>query len=119
MTKVLLAEDNEMNRDMLKRRLERKGFDVGEAVDGEQAIARARDWDPDIILMDLSMPTVDGWEAIKILKDDPDTRHIPIVALTAHAIREEWERAVENGCEAVVTKPFEFTELLETIEKLS
>lgn len=117
MTTVLLAEDNEMNRDMLGRRLRRKGYEVVEAHDGEMAVAFAKKSAPDIILMDLSMPVLDGWEATRILRGDDATKQIPIIALTAHAIRAERERALEAGCDAVITKPFEFEELLDAIEQ--
>ena len=119
MTKVLLAEDNDMNRDMLRRRLARRGFDVVEAVDGKEAVETARKVMPDVILMDLSMPVMDGWEASAILKSDASTRSIPILALTAHAIPEKLEHALEQGCDDVLTKPFEFDELLGKIERLT
>ena len=117
MTTVLLAEDNEMNRDMLGRRLRRKGYEVVEAHDGEMAVTSAKKVMPDVILMDLSMPVLDGWEATRILRDTDETRDIPIIALTAHAIRSDRERALEAGCDLVITKPFEFQELLDAIEE--
>jgi len=116
-TKVLLAEDNAMNRDMLSRRLTRNGFEVVEAVNGEEAAALAGREAPDIILMDLSMPVMDGWEATRLLKDREQTRAIPVVALTAHAIKADRDRALAAGCDEVITKPFNFDELLEIVEK--
>ncbi len=116
MTTVLLAEDNEMNRDMLGRRLRRKGYEVVEAHDGEMAVSYVKKTMPDIVLMDLSMPVLDGWEATAMLREDDATRDIPIIALTAHAIRADRDRALEAGCDDVITKPFEFQELLDAIE---
>jgi len=115
--KILLAEDNEMNRDMLGRRLRRKGFEVVEAQDGEMAVIHAKKTLPDIILMDLSMPVLDGWEATRMLRDDPTTQDIPVIALTAHAIKSDRDRAIESGCNEVITKPFEFDDLLESIAR--
>ena len=117
MIKILLAEDNEMNRDMLGRRLRRKGFEVVEAQDGEMAVIHAKKTLPDIILMDLSMPVLDGWEATRMLRDDPTTQDIPVIALTAHAIKSDRDRAIESGCNEVITKPFEFDDLLESIAR--
>lgn len=117
MSTILLAEDNDMNRDMLRRRLERQGYDVIEAINGEQAINLTLNSRPDLILMDLSMPVVDGWQAIAELKANTDVAEIPIIALTAHAVAEEWDRAREAGCDDVLTKPFEFNELVGTIEE--
>jgi CheY-like chemotaxis protein len=115
-TTVLLAEDNEMNRDMLGRRLRRKGYEVVEAHDGEMAVSYVKKTMPDIVLMDLSMPVLDGLEATAMLREDDATRDIPIIALTAHAIRADRDRALEAGCDDVITKPFEFQELLDAIE---
>lgn len=117
--KIVLAEDNDLNRDMLRRRLERRDYHVVEAIDGEQTLEMVRLHLPDIVLLDLSMPVIDGWECAHILKEDPDTAHIPLVALTGHAIRSERDRAFEAGCDEVLTKPFQFAELLEVIERFS
>ncbi len=112
MAKILLVEDNEMNRDMLSRRLERKGFLVVMAVDGGEALAKARSERPDLILMDLSLPGLDGWEASRQLKAAPDTAGIPVIALTAHAMPEDERKAREAGCDDFDTKPIEITRLL-------
>lgn len=117
MTNVLVVEDNEMNRDMLCRRLERKGYDVLVAADGIEGIELARSQGPDIIIMDLSLPRVDGWEACRRLKADPTTSEIPIIALTAHAMSTDREKALEAGCDDFDTKPVDFTRLLEKIEQ--
>ena len=116
MAKVLLIEDNEMNRDMLSRRLQRKGYDVFMAADGEQGVAAARAERPDLILMDMSLPVLDGWEATRLLKADPATRAIPIIALTAHAMSGDREKALEAGCDDYDTKPIEWPRLLGKIE---
>ena len=118
MSKLLLVEDNEMNRDMLVRRLVRKGFDVVVAVDGQQAIDLARAEQPALILMDLSLPVLDGWEATRRIKADDTTAHIPIIALTAHAISTDRERALECGCNDFDTKPVELPRLLDKIKAL-
>ena len=118
MQKVLLVEDNEMNRDMLSRRLLRRGFEVVVAGDGEQGLAVAREQRPDLILMDMSLPILDGWEASRRLKADEVTRHIPVIALTAHAMAGDRDRALEAGCEDYDTKPIEFPRLLETIDRI-
>ncbi|MFQ5757364.1 MAG: response regulator [Acidiferrobacterales bacterium] len=118
MTKILLVEDNEMNRDMLSRRLARKGYEVVIAVDGEQGMAMARSEAPDLILMDMSLPVVDGWEATRQLKSAPETQSIPVIALTAHAMAGDREKAVEAGCNDYDTKPIELPRLLEKIEVL-
>ncbi len=118
MAKVLLVEDNEMNRDMLGRRLQRKGYEVCIAVDGAEGIAMAQSDVPDIILMDMSLPVVDGWEATRRLKADPRIKAIPIIALTAHAMSGDREQAIEAGCDDYDTKPIEFSRLLEKIEAL-
>lgn len=118
MTKILLVEDNEANRDMLSRRLQRKGFEVTIAVDGEQGLDYANRDRPNLILMDMSLPILDGWETTRRLKADPQTAHIPIVALTAHAMSGDRERALQAGCDDYDTKPVEFARLLEKIEAL-
>src|SRR5262245_16718360 len=105
MAKILLIEDNEMNRDMLSRRLQRRGFDVVVAVDGEQGIAMAESESPALILMDMSLPGVDGWEATRRIKAAPVSRAIPIIALTAHAMAGDREKAIEAGCDDFGTKP--------------
>ncbi len=116
MTKILLVEDNEMNRDMLSRRLARRGYQVVIALDGEQGVAMARSEAPDLILMDMSLPVLDGWEAARQLKAAPETRAIPIIALTAHAMVGDREKAIEAGCNDYDTKPIEFPRLLEKID---
>jgi len=116
--KILLVEDNEMNRDMLTRRLGRKGYEVVAAVDGEQALAMARTEAPDLILMDLSLPVLDGWEATRRLKATDETRAIPVLALTAHALAEEREAALAAGCDEYDTKPVDLARLLGKIEAL-
>src|SRR6476659_2060872 len=105
MTTILIVEDNEMNRDMLSRRLERKGYDVLIAVDGERGVEVARASVPDLILMDMSLPVMDGWEATRRLKADATLTHIPIIALTAHAMANDREKALEAGCDDYDTKP--------------
>ncbi len=118
MAKILLIEDNQMNRDMLSRRLTRKGYEVVIAVDGEQGMATARSEAPDLILMDMSLPVLDGWEATRQLKSAPETQAIPVIALTAHAMAGDREKAVEAGCNDYDTKPIEMPRLLEKIEAL-
>src|ERR1044071_5526091 len=118
MSKVLLVEDNEMNRDMLSRRLARRGYDVVLAVDGESGLALAGSEAPDLILMDMSLPVLDGWEATRRLKAAPATRHIPVIALTAHAMSSDRDKALEAGCDDYDTKPVDLTRLLEKIEAL-
>jgi CheY-like chemotaxis protein len=118
MAKILLVEDNEMNRDMLSRRLERKGFEVVVAVDGEQGIAMAQAERPNLILMDMSLPVIDGWEATRRIKKIPETKDIPIIALTAHAMVGDSEKAVAAGCDDYDTKPIDLPRLLEKTEKL-
>jgi two-component system cell cycle response regulator DivK len=118
MPKILLVEDNEMNRDMLTRRLARKGFQTAVAVDGEQGVAMAESEQPDLILMDMSLPVIDGWEATRRIKSIPRTSAIPVIALTAHAMQGDRERALEAGCDDYDTKPVEFSSLLEKIESL-
>jgi CheY-like chemotaxis protein len=102
---------------MLKRRLERRDYVVIEAFDGEQTLELVREHRPDLVLLDLSMPVIDGWEVADILSNDPETAHIPLIALTGHAIRSERDRATDAGCREVLTKPFQFKELLEVIER--
>jgi CheY-like chemotaxis protein len=118
MAKILLVEDNEMNRDMLSRRLTRKGYEVAIAVDGEQGMAMARSESPDLILMDMSLPVLDGWEATRQLKAAPETQAIPVIALTAHAMAGDREKAVEAGCDDYDIKPIEMPRLLEKIQRL-
>src|SRR5258708_3782075 len=118
MATVLLVEDNEMNRDMLSRRLAKKGYTVLIAIDGAEAVDAARLRRPDIVLMDMSLPVLDGWEATRRLKADASTRDIPVIALTAHALPAERDRALEAGCSAFETKPIDFPRLLAVIEGL-
>lgn len=118
MPKILLVEDNEINRDMLSRRLERRGYRVAIALDGEQGVSMAGLEPPDLILMDMSLPVLDGWEAARRLKAAPETRAIPIIALTAHAMVGDREKAIESGCDDYDTKPVEFQRLLEKIETI-
>ena len=118
MPKILLVEDNEMNRDMLSRRLQRKGYTVVTAEDGEKGLLLARSEMPDLILMDISLPVMGGWEVTRLLKADNATRHIPIIALTAHAWVTDREKALEAGCDDYDTKPVEFARLSEKIENL-
>jgi two-component system cell cycle response regulator DivK len=115
-SKILLIEDNEMNRDMLSRRLQHRGYDVIVATDGREGIARAREEAPDLILIDMSLPEIDGWEAARRLKSDEATREIPLIALTAHALLTDREKALEAGCDDYETKPIEFSRLLAKIE---
>jgi CheY-like chemotaxis protein len=118
MPKILLVEDNEMNRDMLSRRLERKGFQIVIATDGAAGVAQAQATSPDLILMDMSLPVIDGWEATRQVKASPATRHIPVIALTAHAMAGDREKALEAGCDDYDTKPIELPRLLGKIEAL-
>ncbi|MCL4785869.1 MAG: response regulator [Verrucomicrobia bacterium] len=118
MARILLVEDNEMNRDMLSRRLERKGYAVTCAVNGQEGVAKARTELPDLILMDMSLPVLDGWQATLQLKTDAATRAIPVIALTAHAMAEDEKKAREAGCDDYDTKPVELERLLGKIEKL-
>lgn len=118
MAKILLVEDNEMNRDMLSRRLQKKGYEVVTAVDGVEGVALAVSEAPALILMDMSLPVVDGWESTRQLKASPATRSIPIIALTAHAMAGDREKALEAGCDDFDTKPVELARLLEKIEAL-
>jgi CheY-like chemotaxis protein len=118
MTKVLLVEDNEMNRDMLSRRLIRRGFEVVFALDGQQGVDLARSAKPDIILMDMSLPVMDGWEATRRVKADSATSGVPVIGLTAHAMAGDREKALEAGCDDYDTKPVEIDRLIEKIERL-
>ena len=117
MTTLLVVEDNELNRDMQVRRLERKGFEVLIAMDGRQGVEVATEKLPDLILMDLNLPVMDGWEATRRLKSAPETRGIPIIALTAHATSGDREKAMEAGCDEYVSKPIDMAQLLAMIEK--
>ena len=118
MPKILLVEDNEMNRDMLSRRLQRKGYVILTAVDGKQGYSLACSEMPDLILMDISLPAMDGWEVTRLLKANENTRHIPIIVLTAHAMVSDRQKAFEAGCDDYDTKPVEFGRLSEKIENL-
>ena len=118
MTKILLVEDNEMNRDMLSRRLIRSGYEVVLALDGAQGVALAASEAPDVVLMDMSLPVLDGWEATRLLKSDPKTRTLPVIALTAHAMAGDEAKARQAGCDDFDTKPVEYTRLLSKIEGL-
>lgn len=117
MTQILIVEDNEMNRDMLTRRLERKGYEVTCAVDGPEGIEMARAQSPDIILMDVALGAMDGWEATTILQADEQTRGIPVIALTAHALETDRKKSIEVGCVDFETKPVSLNILIEKIEK--
>jgi two-component system cell cycle response regulator DivK len=117
MSKILLVEDNEMNRDMLSRRLERKGMTVVIAVDGQAGVEMATSESPDLILMDLSLPVMDGWEATRRIKASPETRSIPVIALTAHAMSGDEQTARDAGCDDYDTKPIDFKRLLGKIDK--
>jgi CheY-like chemotaxis protein len=118
MAKILIVEDNEMNRDMLSRRLQRYGYGTIIAMDGKQAVDMAEDESPDIILMDLSLPIIDGWEATRQIKSNPITQQIPIIALTAHALSDDRNKAIQAGCDEYEIKPLDFPKLLSKIEKL-
>ena len=117
MKKILIVEDNEMNRDMLQRRLERNGYAVVCAVDGPDGIAKAETEQPHLILMDVALGEMDGWEATTIIRDNPQTKHIPIIALTAHALESDRRKSVEVGCVDFETKPVSLDELIEKIER--
>ena len=116
MVKILLVEDNEMNRDMLSRRLAKRGFEVVMAVDGAEGMSMARSAAPDLILMDMSLPVMDGWTATRVLKADAATRGIPVIGLTAHAMAGDREKCLEAGCDEYDTKPVDFPRLLEKIQ---
>ena len=118
MAKILLIEDNEMNRDMLSRRLVKRGYEVVVAVDGQDGVAKARTEAPTLVLMDMSLPVLDGWEATRALRADPVTRSIPVIALTAHAMAGDREKALAAGCDDFDTKPIELERLLGKIEAL-
>ena len=118
MPRLLLVEDNEESRDALSRHLRRKGYEVLTAVDGRQGLEAARAGDPALVLMDMSLPGLDGWEATRLLKGDPRTRHIPVIALTAHAKAGDRERALAAGCDEYDTKPVEFARLLGKVRAL-
>ncbi|MBW2288616.1 MAG: response regulator [Deltaproteobacteria bacterium] len=118
MPRILLVEDQEMNRDMLSRRLTKRGYDIDIAVDGAEGIEKARSGNPDLILMDMSLPVIDGWEATRTLKADAATSSIPVIALTAHAMSTDREKALAAGCDGYETKPVELPRLLEAIEKV-
>ena len=118
MARILLVEDQDMSRDMLTRRLKKRGYEVSIAVDGAEGVERARSESPDLILMDMSLPVMDGWEATRTLKADKATQAIPVIALTAHAMSTDREKAVEAGCDAYETKPVDLPRLLGTMEKL-
>lgn len=119
MIRVLLVEDNELNRDMLSRRLQRRGYDVVLAVDGQEAITTAETSKPDVILMDMDLPVLNGWEATRALRNNPGIRDIPVIALTAHALPADRERTIEAGCDAYQSKPVDFPELVSKIEQLT
>ena len=116
--KILLVEDNELNRDMLSKRLTRKGYEVIIAVDGQEGIDLAHSGSPHLILMDMSLPIINGWQATEQLKGNAETKHIPVIALTAHAMVGDREKALQSGCDDYDIKPVEFTRLLEKIERL-
>jgi CheY-like chemotaxis protein len=118
LAKILLVEDNEMNRDMLSRRLVRSGYEVLLAMDGGEGLAKARAESPDLILMDMSLPGIDGWEATRQLKAEPGTREIPVIALTAHAMSGDRQKALSAGCDDFDTKPVELPRLLTKIQAL-
>jgi len=114
--RILLVEDNDMNRDMLSRRLIKKGYEIIEAVNGREAVDKSKSEKPDLILMDLSLPEIDGWEATRMIKADKSTKHIPIIALTAHAMSGDKEKAIGSGCDDYDTKPINLPQLLEKME---
>ncbi len=118
MARILIVEDNEMNRDMLSRRLQRRGYEVVIATDGEAGVAATTESRPDLVLMDMSLPVIDGWEATRRIKADPATAGIPVIALTAHAMAGDRDRALEAGCDDYDTKPIELPGLLEKIARL-
>lgn len=118
MSTILIVEDNEMNRDMLSRRLKRRGYEVAIATDGRAGVAAARELVPDLVLMDMSLPEIDGWEATRQLKADPATAAIPVIALTAHAMAEDREKALAAGCDDYDTKPIDLPRLIDKIARL-
>ena len=115
---VLLVEDNDLNRDMLSRRLKRREYKILAAIDGESAIQMSRDLRPDLILMDMGLPGINGWDATRAIKADPFTSHIPVIALTAHALHPDREQAMAAGCDAFETKPVDLDRLLATMERV-
>jgi CheY-like chemotaxis protein len=117
--KILLVEDNEMNRDMLSRRLLRRGYEIVFATDGQQAVDKAKSESPALILMDMGLPVVDGWEATRRIKADPATGHIPVIALTAHAMAADRDKALDAGCDDFDTKPVDIVRLVGKIEALA
>jgi CheY-like chemotaxis protein len=118
MTRILIVEDHEMNRDMLTRRLQRKGFETGIATNGQQALVVAESYQPHIILMDMSLPIMDGWQATRLLKQTVSLQHIPVIGLSAHARDTDIDRGLEAGCDAYAVKPIDFEQLLLTIRSL-
>jgi two-component system, cell cycle response regulator DivK len=118
MPKLLLVEDNEMNRDMLSRRLTRRGYQVAIAIDGAQGVEMARTEAPDLVLMDMSLPVIDGWEATRQIKSSEQTRHLPVIGLTAHAMAGDREKALQAGCDDYDTKPIELERLIKKVETL-
>lgn len=114
-----MVEDNELNRDMLSRRLQRRGYEVIIAVDGQEAITTAETGKPDVILMDMDLPVLTGWEATRALRNNPEIRDIPVIALTAHALPADRQRAIEAGCDAYQSKPVDFPELVSKIQQLT
>jgi len=116
MSRLLLVEDNEMNRDMLTRRLQRKGYVITTAIDGIEGVQKAKEEIPDLILMDMNLPNIDGWEVTRIIKETPETKHIPVIALTSHALASDRERSLEVGCDDYDTKPVDFFRLTTKIE---
>jgi CheY-like chemotaxis protein len=118
MPKILLVEDNEMSRDMLSRRLARRGYEVVLAADGEEGITVARSERPDLILMDMNLPVLDGWEATRRIKAMPETAYVPVIALTSHAMMGDREKSLEAGCDEYETKPVDFERLLGKMEDL-
>lgn len=117
MKRILLVEDNDINREMMRRRLQRRGYEIIEAVDGQEAISKAQTETPAIILMDMSLPGIDGWEATTRLKADSETRTIPVIGLTAHAMVEDKEKVLEAGCDDYASKPVDFENLILMIER--
>ena len=119
MTRILLVEDNEMNRDMLSRRLLRRGYEIAFAMDGQEAVDKATSERPDLILMDMGLPVIDGWEATRRIKANPATRTIPVIALTAHAMSADRDKALDAGCDDFDTKPVDIERLVGKIEALA
>jgi CheY-like chemotaxis protein len=118
MARILIVEDNDMNWDMLSRRLERRGYQVTRALDGREGVSAAQSRKPDLILMDMGLPVMDGWEATRVLKAEPSTRAIPIIGLTAHAMAEDRQKVMDAGCDDYETKPLDLARLLVKIEAL-